>query len=173
VLAGSVLLIGPVAPSWAHAEIISSNPADGSTVSSVPASVTLTFTDEIDQQFVRTAVTTPAGSGVVQSTAVRQTVTVPVSSAGPGAYKVLYRVVSADGHPISGQLRFTVAGTPTATPPSTSAATSASSSPAASKESASDSGSGSGAGWMLPVAILLAVVAGGGAVFAATRGRRS
>jgi len=168
----SILLIGPVAPTWAHAEIISSNPADGATLPSVPASVSLTFTDEIDPQFVRTAVSTPAGTTTAQATTAKQVVTIPVTSAGPGAYKVLYRVVSADGHPISGQLQFTVAGTPTATAPATTGASSASS-PSVAPAADSTSGSGSSSTWLLLAAVVLAVLAGAGAVFAAVRGRRS
>lgn len=188
VLAGLMLLAGPVAPTWAHAELISSNPADGATVAAAPASATLTFTDEIDAQFVRAAVTTPGGTGTVQATTDRQTVTIPITSAGPGAYSIVYRVVSADGHPISGQLAFTVAGTPTgspassASPPSASASASASAAPGGAAVTASgpaaavpgsDASADPGSSWLLWGALGLAVVAGVGAVLFAVRGRRS
>lgn len=196
VLACSVLLAGPVAPTWAHAELISTNPVDGATLTSVPASVTLTFTDKIDPQFVRAAVTTPAATGPVQAVTDKHVVTVPITSAGPGAYKVVYRVVSADGHPISGQLQFTVAGTPTAAPPTGTSPTGTSPTGAAASfgpaggasstdgtavaattaapAAASAAGSGSGGTtWLLWAAMTLAVLAGVGAVLAAVRGRRS
>lgn len=184
-LAWAAVLAGPVAPSSAHAELISSTPADGASLASVPPAASLTFTDKIAPQFVRTAVTTPGGTGTVQATTKGQVVTVPVSAQGPGAYRVAYRVVSADGHPISGEVRFTVAGTPTASvAPSASAA---SSPPAVASPSASASASASsvtaapfsaeegegGPNWLLFAALGLAVAAGGGAVVAATRGRRS
>jgi methionine-rich copper-binding protein CopC len=181
-LACSVLLAGPVAPTWAHAELISSNPVDGATLTSVPASAVLTFTDEIDPQFVRAAVTTPAATGLVQAATNKHVVTIPITSAGPGAYKVVYRVVSADGHPISGQLRFTVAGTPTATslagaaasePSGTASPGAPAAAPPTASSAASDTASGSGTTWLLWAAMTLAVLAGVGAVLAAVRGRRS
>jgi hypothetical protein len=197
-LAGVAVLAGPATSSWAHAELISSSPADGVSLAALPAAATLTFTDEIDATFVRAAVTTPSGTGTVTATTQGVTVTVPLPAAGPGAYRLVYRVVSADGHPISGELRFTVVGTPTTpttTPPDASppgatsvgtaelrASASSSATDAAAAggntpvttppTSTSAADSGGGVPWLV-AGIALVLAAGGGAVIAATRGRRS
>ena len=44
-----------------------------------------------------------------------RTVDVRLPHGGPGAYTVVYRVVSKDGHPVSGRVSFTVAGGAVAT----------------------------------------------------------
>jgi len=107
-----VVVYGPVPAALAHAELLSSTPPDGARVAAAPPAVTLTFSDPIDAQFVRVAVTTPAGTVPATATASGPRVTVPVPAAGPGAYRVVYRVVSADGHPVSGQLAYTVVAAP-------------------------------------------------------------
>ena len=76
----------------------------------------------------------------------------------PGVYTVGWRVVAPDGHPVTGDYRFTVkapAGGESATPPQASPATSQAASPAASTAKPA-----SGAGWWwvgLGVAVLSAV----------------
>ena len=178
-LAVGVVLLGPVALASAHAELISTDPAQGATVATAPAAVRLTFSEPIDQRYVRAAVTAPGGTAAtVAATADGPTVTVPLAAAGPGAYRVEYRVVSADGHPVSGELRFTVAGSPspTATAPSTtpsaSRATSPATSPATTPAAAKDgvgSASGGAAGLGLTVAALIAVAVVGASRWRAGR----
>lgn len=126
-----MVLYGPVSVASAHAELLASNPAAGATVAAPPAAVTLTFSDEIDPKFVRVAVTTPAGEATAPVTTSGPTVSIAVPGRGPGAYRVTYRVVSADGHPISGRLDYTVAGTPTSSAPASSSGTTDAASPSA------------------------------------------
>ena len=60
-------------------------------------------------------VTKSDGASVVsgKSAVADNTVTTPVKTGPSGDYTVAYRVVSADGHPVSGRLSFTVGtGTP-------------------------------------------------------------
>lgn len=108
------LVLGPTQGAVAHDALVGTDPADGSTVRTAPEALTLTFTGEIAtvgaQVVVRAAgaagqdlVDGPpevAGAEVVQ----------PLTALGPGDYEVLWRVTSQDGHPISGELAFTVAG---------------------------------------------------------------
>jgi methionine-rich copper-binding protein CopC len=98
------LVLGPAPLAAAHTELLSTTPEDGATLQAVPATATLTF-----------APVTPTVSG--------STVTVPLTAAGAGAYAVVYRVVSADGHPVSGRLGFTVAGAATSSPSGAATAT--------------------------------------------------
>ena len=122
----------------AHSALVSSVPADGATLSAAPTEIVLTFNENINASFTQIALTR-ADTAValapvaVKGPEVRAQISAP--SPGPGAYRVAVRVVSADGHPISGETRFTVSGpavtTPAATPSAPPAATSASAVPSA------------------------------------------
>lgn len=107
----------------AHDQLVSSTPADGETLEAAPTEAQLTFSADIEQvgiAFVLTdgsgelldLPTVPALDGAV--------VTVALPALEPGSYSLEWRVVSSDGHPISGTIGFTVGepepATPTATP---------------------------------------------------------
>ena len=89
-----------------------------------PAAVTLTFSAELTTGAGATEVQVldAAGTVVNDGDAVTEgtTVTQPLSpDLANGAYRVLWKVVSGDGHPISGEFAFTVQAAepvPTATP---------------------------------------------------------
>lgn len=107
-LAGLVL---GAAPASAHAELVSSTPKDGASVATLPATVELTFSEAVGSVGAYVAVTDPAGDevGVGEPDVVDGTVTLKTTGAGPaGDYTLAYRVVSADGHPVSGDVGFTV-----------------------------------------------------------------
>lgn len=105
----------------AHNSLVSTNPADGASVDTGPSTVTLTFDQPVQDGFNTITVTGPDDTrwttgGVTTS---GNTASTPVLPLGPaGEYVVGYRVVSADGHPVSGELRFrlTTAGTGTPAP---------------------------------------------------------
>ncbi|MFI6700883.1 copper resistance protein CopC [Streptomyces sp. NPDC050509] len=119
VAAGALAVSAP--QSAAHTELVSSSPGNAATLGRPPERVTLTFSDEMTQKYAKLVVTasgttsdvgasgTPQVAGQVVSLALRP-------GAPDGRYTVGYRVVSADGHPVSGSYTFTVktAGTPTA-----------------------------------------------------------
>jgi methionine-rich copper-binding protein CopC len=106
----SVIATAPVAT--AHAELESTTPKQGSTLQRLPQQVTLTFSEPIrTPAFVE--VTGPGSTNVASGgVQVRDEVLTQRlgDTAGGGAYSLSYRVTSADGHPISGTVRFTVAG---------------------------------------------------------------
>ncbi|HSK26006.1 MAG TPA: copper resistance CopC family protein [Jiangellales bacterium] len=111
VLAGASLLVGAV-PAVAHNSLTGSSPADTSTVTEPLTEVLLEFDQAVRTEFAQMAVLgddqTPYQSGdpVVAGT----TVTQAVQPLPDGAYTVSYRVVSADGHPITGAISFTATG---------------------------------------------------------------
>lgn len=113
---------------FAHDALISSAPADGAQVARSPAVVTLTFNGPVITQFAQLTVTGPDGAGRQSGTpeVSGTTVTQPLTEQGPaGTYEVAWRVVSADGHPISGVFSYVVTtGPTTAVPPSPTAPTS-------------------------------------------------
>lgn len=119
--------IGLTGTAVAHTDLISSDPADGTTLAQAPSSITLTFNEPVQNFEPVVMVTGPDDQSyqvnppVVDSTVVRSDVT---ALGPPGPYTVAYRVLSVDGHPVTGQLVFELAGpatvvTPAAVVPST------------------------------------------------------
>jgi methionine-rich copper-binding protein CopC len=134
VIAGIALLVG-ASPAFAHAEFEGSDPADGASLATPPQSVSLTFSDTMRQGFNTVTVTGPDGlqyqAGDV--TAQNETVTVAVNPLGPaGVYRIGYRVLSDDGHPVTGQVGFTL----TQPGPGSAAAVTPSAAPSAAAPSA-------------------------------------
>jgi copper resistance protein C len=167
-------------PAHAHTTLVSSTPADAGRLDTAPATVELVFSEPVDPRLVTVVVTSADGAQwqdgapVVSEAVVSQAVR-PLANAGD--YTVAYRVVSSDGHPVTGELRFSVAGSVSTPNPSSSptAAAGASSTPAARSRAANEGTSGSTV-WTyaaigLPVAALL--FAGGmGLARARSRGGR-
>jgi methionine-rich copper-binding protein CopC len=107
------------APASAHAQLRSTVPAAGDVVETMPPDVELTFNEAVASP-AYVVVTAPDGGQVDagEPEVVDGTVTQPVrDEGGPGQYTVDYRIVSADGHPISGSYRFNVQSGPSAAPP--------------------------------------------------------
>jgi methionine-rich copper-binding protein CopC len=124
VLLGLAGMLGAAGPAFAHSVLLGSNPADGATVDAGPRQVSLTFNEDMPPGFDVVFVTGPDGKEWQngQVTTSGPVVSVPVAPLGPaGRYEVGYRVVSADGHPVSGRTSFTLskAGSGTAPPQTT------------------------------------------------------
>lgn len=107
------------APAFAHDELIGTDPAADSAVESLPESVTMTFSGVLltGDGATEVVVTDSAGTDLTASDAVVDgvRVTQPLSGTAAGPVQVAWRVVSSDGHPISGEFSFTV-GDPSAAP---------------------------------------------------------
>ncbi|MFI6928254.1 copper resistance protein CopC [Nonomuraea spiralis] len=122
---GAVLLLLATAPAaLAHDRLKDSSPADGAKVAQVE-SIELEFTSRMTMPTL--VLDGPAGKnlplGKPRSQGVKVT-SEPGEPLEPGRYRLAWRVVSSDGHPISGELRFTVTApaTPTAEPSDTATA---------------------------------------------------
>jgi methionine-rich copper-binding protein CopC len=121
-VAGAVLGLALLSvPAAAHNELIASSPADKAVLDTAPAVVVLEFNQPVQTDFGLVAVLDATGVHHEQGgpEVVGSTVTQALGALGPGTYEISYRVGSADGHPITGTLTFTVAGirsTPAATP---------------------------------------------------------
>ena len=111
-LALLVVLVGGAGPASAHASLVGTAPADGSTVESAPTKVTLRFDENIRAPSV-IVVNGPDGRRADHgsTTVVDNTVAVAVRVRTAGRYTVAYRVLSADGHPVSASIGFTFRGT--------------------------------------------------------------
>lgn len=120
-------VLGSAAPAAnAHDFVLSTVPADTEHVDLAPSTVSMRFTDDIMQLGAIVLVVDSAGTDWAEGEPVLDgpTATLAVDPALPdGAYQVRWRVVSADGHPISGTFDFTVGdvGTPPASPAATAA----------------------------------------------------
>ncbi|WP_323376037.1 copper resistance protein CopC [Streptomyces sp. RB17] len=115
-----LLLLGTAAPASAHAALRTTDPADGTLLRTAPRHVTLTFTESVglltDSFRVYDPTNHPLRTGPAEHAPGRSDtarVSLPAKLAD-GTYTVAWRVVSADSHPVSGALTFSV-GTRTAT----------------------------------------------------------
>jgi methionine-rich copper-binding protein CopC len=106
---GWLLGVVGAAPASAHASLVRSSPADQSSPATAPTTVTLTFDENIRMPSV-VLVTNADGASVVhgKTTVVDNIARISVSTGPSGDFTVAYRVVSADGHPVSGRLSFSV-----------------------------------------------------------------
>ncbi|MDT7632350.1 MAG: copper resistance protein [Pseudonocardiales bacterium] len=163
-VAGLALLLG-AGTAFAHDVLTASDPANGASLATGPSKVTLTFDLPVKEYFSTITVVGPDGNHFEAgpSTVDGSTVSAPVQPLGPaGGYTVGYRIVSDDGHPVSGLVRFTLtqAGPGHGVPAAEAAGSSAG--PNAPSATGSGSGSGSGSGgipawpWILGGVLLVA-----------------
>ncbi|ANE78466.1 hypothetical protein A7U43_03130 [Mycobacterium adipatum] len=96
----------------AHTAMTASDPAEGSTPIAAPVSITLTFNEEINPTFASAVLNDAGGRNWLTNSPQVQGSQLRVDL-GPdllpnGEYTVGYRVLSADGHPVSGSFAFTL-----------------------------------------------------------------
>ncbi|MEU0880027.1 copper resistance CopC family protein [Lentzea sp. NPDC005914] len=159
--AGAAVLV-TAAPAAAHNALIGSDPKDKTSLEAGPSSVTLTFDQDVQGgQGINTITVVDANGGhyeVAGDPTIKDTaVSTKVDALGKaGQYKIGYRILSADGHPVSGELTFTLTKDGTGTPRQVAA------------DNEADSGSSDG----VPIWVWIAgaVVLLGGGVFFALRG---
>lgn len=111
-LAAFLVFFSPLSAS-AHDALVSSSPAADESVETVPDALTLTFNAQLigGEGATEVVVTDPAGTSITDgpATADGAIVTQPLQGSGPaGAYHVIWKVVSSDGHATSGEYTFTV-----------------------------------------------------------------
>jgi methionine-rich copper-binding protein CopC len=114
-------LFALAAPASAHNSLISSTPSNQSSLDAGPQTVVLTFDQPVQEGegLNSVAVTGPDGTQWQggPATVDSNVVSAPVRALGPaGVYTVGYRIVSADGHPVSGKVTFTLTKPGTGTP---------------------------------------------------------
>ena len=108
----------------AHAELVRITPERDARLTAAPTEVVLEFSEPVSASFATVLVTTAGGVVVTRGTpaVVGARITQALNSRlDAGAYRVAFRVVSADGHPVTGESGFTLLLASSASP-STSAA---------------------------------------------------
>lgn len=103
----------------AHATLISSDPAPGTALTVAPASISATFSEDLQTAFAAMTVVGPDGNlwsaGEVRVNG--PVAEVDLRPLGPaGSYTANYRVTSADGHVITGSWSFDLTVAETGTP---------------------------------------------------------
>lgn len=104
------LAIGPV-PAWAHAIIVSAQPAAGASVSGPDIDLAFTFNVRVDAQRSKLTLTGPDGSTSDIAIVPNESPAVlggHLTGLKPGAYSVRWQVLATDGHITRGDVAFTV-----------------------------------------------------------------
>src|SRR4051794_22641080 len=106
-LALGLLVLAPTA-AFAHDALEATNPAAGTTVTQLPSSVVLTFSETPLEIGTQVEVTGPSGSVSSGAPTISgRDVTQALAPSAPGGdYTVSYRVTSDDGHPVTGTFSF-------------------------------------------------------------------
>ncbi|MCH9679392.1 MAG: copper resistance protein CopC [Actinomycetia bacterium] len=109
------VLMAPTAS--AHTDLQVSTPEDGESLEIAPEEIRLTFSEELFEELVEISILDTTGD-LYSTIEVEQTpppgtdVIFPwPTQAPPGEYSIAYRVVSADGHPVTGTISFSYAAT--------------------------------------------------------------
>ena len=108
---GAVLVVLSGGPASAHTELVSTSPPAGSVLAHPPDELRLRFSEPVTTPARAVRVVGPSGSpvslGPVRSSGSLVTVDLPAGLAG-GSYRVVWRVVAEDSHPVSGTFSFAV-----------------------------------------------------------------
>lgn len=103
-----------------HATLVSSEPAANSRLASSPTRVRLVFSEPIEGKLGRIALHPTSGATITLRAGADprdvHAVVAPVEALAPGRYRVDWRVVSADGHPVDGTFVFAIGDTTLGTP---------------------------------------------------------
>ncbi len=111
----SALLLGVRAVAYAHATLVSAEPAAGSHLENSPAQVRLVFSEALEISMAQVSLVATDGTSVRLTTRgdphdVNALIAL-VPPLSPGSYRVVWRVVSDDGHPVNGTYEFAVGAT--------------------------------------------------------------
>jgi copper transport protein len=122
VLAGALALAAVVkfySVASAHVTLVSAQPAANAQLASPPASVRLEFSEPVEPEVAHVSIVRADGRGVALSVANdphdAHILVAPPGDIGSGTVRVVWHVVSEDGHPVGGTFVFTV-GSATAPP---------------------------------------------------------
>jgi methionine-rich copper-binding protein CopC len=114
---GTVVSILSAGSASAHDQLVGSDPKDGAELEKPVTSVTLEYSAEIIADGTQVRATTPDGEVDADVTVDGTDVVVDLGEqTSGGEYDLAWRVVSSDGHPIEGELSWTVADQPEPTP---------------------------------------------------------
>lgn len=152
-------------PAAAHDEMTASTPKDGAALVEAPEAIKLEFSGELQKMGSEVQVTSGDEAVTVDEPVIAgQTITSALPNDMPaGKYAVVWRVVSSDGHPISGESSFTITSNATDQQKPTSTKTEQTSAgnaePNSEASEASTEASDSGVSPMMVLLLVLGLVA--------------
>lgn len=103
------------APGYVHTRLESTVPADGDTLAHLPDRFELRFTGAVNSALSDLLVVTPRGDSLRVSLESGENDRILVGhppALPPGRYRLLWKTVSSDGHPVSGEFVFVLSGPP-------------------------------------------------------------
>jgi len=114
-------VVGLATPAFAHNQLIASNPENEATVAQSPSVVELTFDQPVQKGEGLNSIAVTGPDDTTWSTGPAEVasnvVTATLDDLGPtGEYTIGYRILSADGHPVSGEVTFTLTTAGNGTP---------------------------------------------------------
>jgi methionine-rich copper-binding protein CopC len=95
----------------AHAKLVKTAPADGSTVATVPANVELTFNEPLDVKVSKVELVGPSGKvelGPLHAMSAKSLMAPVTGKLSDGAYTVNWQTAGDDGHVQKGKFGFTL-----------------------------------------------------------------
>ncbi len=112
------LWLGSGSGALAHEQLVESSPAEGEVLADSPSEIVLTFTADVLPISPIILVRDSAGNVVHDDEPVVEgnVVSTQLPKLADGAYQVVWRVVSGDGHPIEGTVGFAVGSAMDPTP---------------------------------------------------------
>ena len=103
-----LLMLLAASPAFAHAKLVSSNPAANANVKS-PGMIKMTFAEPLEPAFSTATLTDGAGKAIpVPKSVGGATITLLPIGLKPGAYHVNWQAVGHDTHKLSGSFGFKV-----------------------------------------------------------------
>src|SRR6185437_13127750 len=105
-----VMLLAARSVAHAHASLVSSEPAANAHLSVSPTRVRLLFSEETEPTLARLSLVADDGTAtrlvVAGDLHDVNAIVAPIGPLAPGSYRLVWRVVSADGHPVEGSIVF-------------------------------------------------------------------
>ncbi|HEY3907427.1 MAG TPA: FixH family protein [Streptosporangiaceae bacterium] len=106
-----ILAVAPAA--WAHATLVTTNPADGAILKTAPSKVSATFDEPVGVSSDSLKVFAPNGArvdtgGTTHGSKPQEIVVALKTGLGHGTYTVGWHVISADSHPVQGAWTFSI-----------------------------------------------------------------
>lgn len=116
-----VMLLAARSVAHAHASLVSSEPAANAHLSVSPTRVRLLFSEETEPTLARLSLVADDGTAtrlvVAGDLHDVHAIVAPIGPLAPGSYRLVWRVVSADGHPVEGSIVFWIGDSAAQPPP--------------------------------------------------------
>jgi copper transport protein len=118
VVVALLTVLAPAQLASAHAILLTSQPAPSAVLDQSPTEIALFFNEFVDTVFGRIRILDSSGNDVqtvkpIRDASNQSIVRAPISQLEPGTYVVIWRVASADSHPVQGSFTFQIGNTST------------------------------------------------------------